>query len=214
MLAIPFYIAFVWAPDWQHALAYLIGPTLLNYFYLSASVTLVQQEVRPDQRVMSGALLLLIMNMIGLGLGPTYVGAASDFFRAYSPDHSLQMALYTLAWREAHPADRVRAAKEIAQRLKSFVVLKGNGSVLANPGGDWWINHSGNPGMASGGMGDTLTGLITSLLAQGVEADVSMRAGVYVHGAAADRAVATGAGPIGLTAGELIDHARALVNRT
>ena len=96
MLAIPFYIAFVWAPDWQHALLYLIGPTLLNYFYLSASVTLVQQEVRPDQRVMSGALLLLIMNMIGLGLGPTYVGAASDFFRAYSPDHSLQMALYTL----------------------------------------------------------------------------------------------------------------------
>lgn len=96
VLAIPFYIAFVWAPDWQHALAYLIGPTLLNYFYLSASVTLVQQEVRPDQRVMSGALLLLIMNMIGLGLGPTYVGAASDFFRAYSPDHSLQMALYTL----------------------------------------------------------------------------------------------------------------------
>jgi MFS family permease len=96
VFAIPFYIAFVWAPDWQHALLYLIGPTLLNYFYLSASVTLVQQEVRPDQRVMSGALLLLIMNMIGLGLGPTYVGAASDFFRTYSPDHSLQMALYTL----------------------------------------------------------------------------------------------------------------------
>ena len=45
---------------------------------------------------MSGALLLLVMNFIGLGLGPTYVGAASDFFRASHPDHSLQMALYTL----------------------------------------------------------------------------------------------------------------------
>ena len=45
-------------------------------------MTLVQQEVRPNQRVMSGALLLLVMNLIGLGLGPTYVGAASDFFRA------------------------------------------------------------------------------------------------------------------------------------
>lgn len=97
VLAIPFYIGFVWAPEWETALLFLIGPTFLNYFYLSSAVTLVQQEVRPDQRVMSGALLLLVMNLIGLGFGPTYVGAASDFFRAYSPDHSLQIALYTLA---------------------------------------------------------------------------------------------------------------------
>jgi predicted MFS family arabinose efflux permease len=95
-LAIPFYLGFVWAPQWQTALLFLIGPTFLNYFYLSSCVTLVQQEVRPDARVMSGALLLLIMNMIGLGLGPTYVGAASDFFRAAHPDNSLQIALYTL----------------------------------------------------------------------------------------------------------------------
>lgn len=45
---------------------------------------------------MSGALLLLIMNLIGLGLGPTYVGMASDLFRADHPDNSLQLALYTL----------------------------------------------------------------------------------------------------------------------
>jgi MFS family permease len=96
LLAIPFYIAFVWAPTWQMSLAFLIGPTFLNYFYLSSSVTLVQEEVRPDQRVMSGALLLLVMNMIGLGFGPTLVGAASDFFRASYPHHSLQMAFYSL----------------------------------------------------------------------------------------------------------------------
>jgi MFS family permease len=96
ILAVPFYIGFVWAPSWQLALLLLIGPTFLNYFYLSSSVTLVQEEVRPDQRVMSGALLLLVMNMIGLGLGPTYVGAASDFFRAGHPHHSLQLAFYTL----------------------------------------------------------------------------------------------------------------------
>ncbi len=95
-LAIPLYLGFVWAPTWPLALIFLIGPMFLNYFYLSSSVTLVQQEVRPDQRVMSGALLLLVMNMIGLGFGPTYVGAASDFFRAYYPEHSLQVALYTL----------------------------------------------------------------------------------------------------------------------
>lgn len=95
-LAIPFYLAFVWAPTWQLAILFLIGPTFLNYFYLSSSVALVQEEVRPDQRVMSGALLLLVMNFIGLGLGPTYVGAASDYFRAAHPDNSLQIALYTL----------------------------------------------------------------------------------------------------------------------
>ena len=63
---------------------------------LRNSIALVQEEVRPDQRVMAGALLLLVMNFIGLGLGPTYVGAASDYFQAAHPEHSLQIALYTL----------------------------------------------------------------------------------------------------------------------
>lgn len=96
-LALPFYLAFVWAPAWPPALLFLTGTMFLNYFYLTSAVTLVQEEVRPDQRVMSGALLLLIMNLIGLGLGPTFVGAASDFFRASHPHHSLQWALYMLA---------------------------------------------------------------------------------------------------------------------
>ncbi|TAJ56982.1 MAG: MFS transporter [Brevundimonas sp.] len=95
-LAAPFFAAFVWAPTWQLGLIFLILPMGLNYFYLSPAITMVQEEVRPDQRVLSGALLLLIMNLIGLGLGPTYLGAASDFFRASYPDHSLQMAMYTL----------------------------------------------------------------------------------------------------------------------
>ena len=69
---------------------------VFNYFYLSASVALVQEEVRPDQRVLSGALLLLIMNFIGLGLGPTWVGQASDWFKAQGDGHALQTALYTL----------------------------------------------------------------------------------------------------------------------
>ncbi len=95
-LAAPLFAAFVWAPSWQLALVFLILPMGLNYFYLSPAITLVQEEVRPDQRVLSGALLLLVMNLIGLGLGPTYLGAASDFFRAEHPDNSLQIALYTL----------------------------------------------------------------------------------------------------------------------
>lgn len=96
-LALPFYLSFVWAPGWHLALLFLAGTMFLNYFYLTSAVTLVQEEVRPDQRVMSGALLFLVMNLIGLGLGPTFVGAASDFFRAGHPHQSLQIALYLLA---------------------------------------------------------------------------------------------------------------------
>ncbi|RZJ27629.1 MAG: MFS transporter [Brevundimonas sp.] len=95
-LALPLYIAFVWAPSWPLALVLMLGPNFLNYFYLSSSVALVQEEVKPNQRVMAGALLLLVMNFIGMGVGPTYVGAASDFFRATHPENSLQIALYTL----------------------------------------------------------------------------------------------------------------------
>ncbi|MGH8145447.1 MAG: spinster family MFS transporter [Rhodanobacteraceae bacterium] len=96
VLATPLYVGFVWAPSWSLSMWFLLGVAFLNYFYLTSSVTLVQQEVRPDQRVMSGALLLLVMNFIGLGLGPTWVGFASDYFQASHPMHSLQLALYTL----------------------------------------------------------------------------------------------------------------------
>jgi predicted MFS family arabinose efflux permease len=95
-LCIPFYLGFVWSPAWPTALWMLFGLVLLNYSYLSPAVALVQLETPPNQRVMAGALLLLVINFIGLGLGPTYVGAASDWFRASHPEHSLQMALYTL----------------------------------------------------------------------------------------------------------------------
>jgi MFS family permease len=96
-IALPFYLAFVWAPSWPLALVLLTIVMFFNYFYLSSSVALVQEEVRPDQRVLSGALLLLVMNFIGLGLGPTYVGAASDYFAARDLAHPLQIALYTLS---------------------------------------------------------------------------------------------------------------------
>ena len=109
-------------------------------------------------------------------------------------------------------ADRVQAACELARRFKAQVVLKGNGSLIATPDGRWWISASGNPGMASGGMGDALTGIIASLIAQGMEPESALRTGVFVHGAAADRAVAQGAGPAGLTASELIDAARSIIN--
>lgn len=94
--AVPFFLGFVYAPTWPVALAFLAGPTALNYFYLSSSVALVQEEVRPDQRVLSGALLLLVMNLVGMGVGPTFVGAMSDAFRPLHPHNSLQLAFLCL----------------------------------------------------------------------------------------------------------------------
>jgi hydroxyethylthiazole kinase-like uncharacterized protein yjeF len=109
-------------------------------------------------------------------------------------------------------ANRIRAAKQMAERYRSLVLLKGNGSIVAHPDGRWWINATGNPGMASAGMGDVLTGVLAALLAQGAEPLRGLLAAVYLHGAAADALVASGTGPVGLTASEVIDSARALLN--
>jgi hydroxyethylthiazole kinase-like uncharacterized protein yjeF len=110
--------------------------------------------------------------------------------------------------------DRVAAALKLAAAAKALVVLKGAGSICATPAGQWQINASGNPGMASAGMGDVLTGMLAALLSQGAEPATALAAAVHLHGAAADHAVAGGAGPVGLTATETIDAARALLNRT
>ena len=94
--AAPLFLGFTLAPNWPTSLAFLAGVMALNYFYLSSAVALVQQAVRPDQRVLCGALLLLVMNLMGLGLGPTFVGAMSDHFRPTHPHHSLQLAFLAL----------------------------------------------------------------------------------------------------------------------
>ena len=109
--------------------------------------------------------------------------------------------------------DRIGSALKLAKNLNSLVVLKGAGSICASPDGIWHINTSGNPGMASAGMGDVLTGMIAALLSQGAEPKTALLAGVYLHGAAADHAVANGVGPAGLTATDTIDAARYLLNQ-
>lgn len=109
-------------------------------------------------------------------------------------------------------ADRISAAQQIAIRYNAIVVLKGCGSIIATPDGQWWINTTGNPGMASAGMGDVLTGMTTGLLAQGMAPMQALCAAVWLHGAAADVCVEAGDAPYGLTASEVILAARSLLN--
>ena len=110
-------------------------------------------------------------------------------------------------------ADRVKAARILAENLRAHVVLKGAGSILVARDAHWFVNTSGNPGMASAGMGDVLAGMLGALLAQRYTGETALVLGVHLHGAAADDLVEAGAGPVGLTAGEVIDAARRRWNR-
>lgn len=110
-------------------------------------------------------------------------------------------------------ADRVAAARLLAQRCNAIVVLKGSGSVIAAPGGAAAINPTGNPALATGGTGDVLAGVCGALLAQGVPTWQAAMAAAWMHGAAADDLVREGVGPVGLTAGELAPAIRAVLNR-
>ncbi len=109
-------------------------------------------------------------------------------------------------------ADRITAARELAARYRSHVVLKGNGTVIAQPDGRYAINPSGNPGLASAGMGDALSGFLGALVAQGAAPEQAVPAAVYLHGVAADRLWQERSGPVGMTASEIIDAARAVLN--
>lgn len=109
-------------------------------------------------------------------------------------------------------ADRLAAACEIAERLHCHVVLKGAGSVCVSPDGAWSVNATGNPGLASGGTGDVLAGMIGAFLAQGYAPQTALELGVCLHGAAADALADAGHGPIGLTASEVAIEARRLMN--
>ena len=109
-------------------------------------------------------------------------------------------------------ADRLKAAQLLSRNLNAHVVLKGNGSIIVARDGHWFINTSGNPGMASAGMGDVLAGILGALLAQKYSGETALVLGTHLHGCAADECVRAGTGPVGLTASELIDPARKLWN--
>jgi NAD(P)H-hydrate epimerase len=87
-------------------------------------------------------------------------------------------------------ADRVGIARSFATKAKVILVLKGWRTLIADPEGNVWVNTTGNPGLAKGGSGDVLTGMIAGLIAQFPDRIVdAVRAAVYLHGLAADFAL-------------------------
>jgi len=103
-------------------------------------------------------------------------------------------------------SDRAGTARRFAAEHGCVLVLKGARSVIADGSGSLWVNPTGNPGMAAGGMGDVLSGILGGLLAQGMRTADAACLGVYLHGAVADR-VATD-GEVGLVASDLLPGLR------
>ncbi|MEG6586820.1 NAD(P)H-hydrate dehydratase [Dendrosporobacter sp. 1207_IL3150] len=99
--------------------------------------------------------------------------------------------------------DRIYVARQAAELFGSIVVLKGARSIVAFPDGEVYINISGNAGMATGGTGDVLTGIISAMVAQGLDSHTAAIIGVYIHGLAGD--IAAKSGMIGLLAGDIIN---------
>jgi len=109
-------------------------------------------------------------------------------------------------------AARTESAQQLAEKLHCTVVLKGADSVCVTRNGKIYLNKTGNPGMSAPGMGDVLTGMIAAFLAQGLNADQALLLAVHLHGAAGDALAEQGVA-VGMTATELTEWARWLINQ-
>jgi NAD(P)H-hydrate epimerase len=101
-------------------------------------------------------------------------------------------------------ADRIGSVRALAEASGALVALKGAGTLVTRSGGMVTVNPTGNPGMATGGMGDVLAGVAGGFLAQGLDPESALRAAVYLHGLAGDL-VAARLGGVGLLAGDLAE---------
>ncbi len=97
-----------------------------------------------------------------------------------------------LAGHSVSSFERLRKALDLAEQLQSYVVLKGAYTAVCTPGGLCYFNSTGNPGMATAGSGDVLTGIILSLLSQGYEPKEAAMIGTYIHGMAGDQQIESG----------------------
>lgn len=117
--------------------------------------------------------------------------------------HPGEMALLLDSTVEEVERERLKVAQKFSVTFRITLVLKGARTIVALPSGEVFVNITGNPGMASGGTGDVLTGLLTSLIGQGLSVGDASLLGVYLHGLAGDRA-AKNVGEAALTATDLI----------
>jgi NAD(P)H-hydrate epimerase len=119
--------------------------------------------------------------------------------------HPGEMARLVGSSIEEVQANRIDVATDFATTHRVYVVLKGHRTLIATPDGHLFINPTGNAGMATGGTGDVLTGMIAAWLAQLLDAEAACRLAVFLHGAAGDLAEAE-EGQVAMTATDVIAH--------
>jgi ADP-dependent NAD(P)H-hydrate dehydratase / NAD(P)H-hydrate epimerase len=156
--------------------------------------------------IIEAAAVPLVIDADGLNILARNVGALSRLrVPAVLTPHPGEMARLTGLPAQAVQADRIGCARKFAQQYNVIVALKGSRTVIAAPGGSIYVNPTGNPGMASGGMGDALTGLITGLIAQGIDPLKATLLAVYIHGMIGDD-IARERAPLGILATDIIER--------
>ncbi|WP_293781302.1 NAD(P)H-hydrate dehydratase [uncultured Oxalicibacterium sp.] len=189
----------------QHAL--IVGPGLGT---TRAAQTIVAKALQANSPLVLDADAL---NLLALEPGLQKKLGVRHQPTIFTP-HPLEAARLLDCDTAAIQADRISAARTLASRLHATVILKGSGSITAEPGeGRIVINPTGNPALATAGAGDVLSGVCGALLAQNWPAWQAAVAAAWLHGHAADQLVARGIGPIGLTASELIPEIRLALNQ-
>ena len=139
-----------------------------------------------------------------MGDDPALIRGSDERVVVITP-HAGEMARLTGQTTDQVQASRMKVAVEFAQGHGVYVVLKGHRTLIATPSGDVGINPTGNPGMATGGTGDVLAGMLAAWLAQLLDAESACRLAVFLHGAAGDLAEST-IGQAALLAGDVVDH--------
>ena len=176
-----------------------IGPGLSQH---PETVSLVHQLIRENRK--SGLALRMIIDADGLNA----LAHVREIFSLLNNDmvltpHPGEMARLTNTAVPILEKDRISTAQQFASEHGVTLVFKGAPTVTSDPNGNLWVNSTGNPGMATGGMGDVLTGVIAGLMAQGIPSESAAMLGVYLHGLAGDIA-AERSGMHGLIASDVL----------
>lgn len=159
-----------------------IGPGLSRH---PDTVALVHQLVRENREQELGRRMVIDADGLNaLSQAPEIISLLNR--EAVLTPHPGEMSRLTSSSVADLEADRIRTAQQFASDRNLTLVFKGAPTVTGLPNGDVWINSTGNPGMATGGMGDVLTGIIAGLMAQGHSSETAAVLGVYLHGLAGD----------------------------
>ena len=175
----------------QKATALLVGPGL---GYTSQSAARAAETRELVEKLLPGFVGNVVLDADGLNAAASLLNAGKLFPHPVGElvvtPHPGEMARLTGLSASAIAADRAGVARRFAREWDAVVVLKGAGTVIAAPDGRCALNTTGNPGLARGGSGDALAGMLAALLACGLSAYDAACCAVWLHGAAADRSAA------------------------